>query len=95
MVMRVKADLLVCTDCLTFLSNGTVFDGDGMDVTGEHGERIEARHDTADLANMCLGGESRGFFHEDCECDGCGSSECGDRFTAYILEKDAANSMVR
>lgn len=84
---RVKADMLVCADCLAFTANDSVFNGDGDDVTNEHGDKMVAALGDADLANLTLGGDHRGFFGEDSTCDGCGSNEAGDRYTAFVLEK--------
>lgn len=85
---KVKTVMLVCVDCLTFTSNGTVFNGDGDDVTNEHGDKMVAVLGDTDLANMVLGGKDQGFFGEGSTCDGCGDNQGGQRYTAFILVKD-------
>lgn len=73
-------ELSVCTVCIHLLANGEYNDGtDAAEVAAAGKVRIwgdDARH-------LTPGGEDLG--HCTSDCDGCGDSEHGDRFRAYVM----------
>lgn len=74
-------DLSICTICLHLIANGEY--NDGTDIAELTSDRMVAKW--GDLT-MCLtlGGEELGFSTR--ECDGCGNTDHGDRFTACIIQ---------
>jgi len=72
----------ICTDCLSLLANGEVFDGDGEDIADEHFAKMVAVWGESAASFPTLGGEDQGFSWQ--WCDGCDSRLGGDRFDAYI-----------
>lgn len=62
----------ICVDCILYLANGD-WDGDG-DPPRDDGQE------------WSFGGEELGFSWSSCDC--CGSSLGGERYNAYIKEKD-------
>lgn len=87
--------LRICVDCLMLLANGDVIDGDGNDITTEHGAKMDEQWPDTEITLGCADpdcdddGEECGFSWQ--PCDGCDSRLGGDRYhaTAWINEKEA------
>lgn len=61
--------LEICVDCLFYLANGEVTDGEGNDITAAHGAAIAS----------VWGDAERDPWFSWSSCDGCGSTLGGDR----------------
>lgn len=79
--MTVTHELSICLICLHLIANGEYNDGtDIADVT--NARMLEKWGDLT--MSISLGGDELGFCTS--ECDGCGDTDHGDRFTAVILQ---------
>lgn len=73
-------ELAVCTVCIHLMANGEYNDGtDAAEICGAGMVRIWGE----DARYLTLGGEELGFSW--CRCEGCGDTDGGDRFRAYMM----------
>lgn len=76
-------DLKVCVDCIMLLANGEVFNSDGDEITTAHADKIDALWGRTEI--VPAGGEDDESHFSWQSCDGCGSTDGGDRFAAAAL----------
>lgn len=75
----------VCVDCLLYLTNGELTDGDGNDIAEAHGRKIAALWEGENVILAPCGDEESDDAFSDTNCEGCGSNLAGSRHDVAVM----------